>query len=67
MAAEAEGLGVSRLQEGADLTTLLAQIPLTVRLQLLALRIAVERGHPDTVIVGAWADPATWAIGAPPT
>jgi glutamine---fructose-6-phosphate transaminase (isomerizing) len=59
---------VSRLQEAADLPTLLAQIPLTVRLQLLALRIAVERGQdPDTVIVGAWADPATWAIGAPPS
>ena len=68
VAAEAEGLGVSRLQEVADLPTLLAQIPLTVRLQMLALRIAVERGQdPDTVIVGAWADPATWAIGAPPT
>jgi len=36
-------------------------------LQLLALRIALERRQdPDTVIVGAWADPATWAIGAPP-
>jgi hypothetical protein len=21
--------------------------------------------NPDTVIVGAWNDPATWAIGAP--
>lgn len=68
VAAEAEGLGVTRLHEVANLPMLLAQIPLTVRLQLLALRIAVERGQdPDTVIVGAWADPATWAIGAPPT
>ena len=40
--------------------------PLTARLQLLALRFAVERSqNPDTVIVGAWNDPATWAIGAP--
>jgi len=68
VAAETEGLGMTRLQEVADVQPLLAQIPLTVRLQLLALRIAVERGQdPDTVIVGAWADPATWAIGAPPT
>jgi glucosamine--fructose-6-phosphate aminotransferase (isomerizing) len=67
VSAAAEGLGVTRLQEGADLPMLLAQIPLTVRLQLLTLRIAIERGQdPDTVIVGAWADPATWAIGAPP-
>ena len=44
----------------------LAQLPLTVRLQLLALRFALERWQdPDTVIVGAWNDPATWAIGAP--
>ena len=44
----------------------LAQLPLTVRLQLLALRFARERSQdPDTVIVGAWNDPATWAIGAP--
>jgi glucosamine--fructose-6-phosphate aminotransferase (isomerizing) len=67
VAAETEGLGVTRLRETADLPPLLAQIPLTVRLQLLALRIALERRQdPDTVIVGAWADPATWAIGAPP-
>ena len=40
----------------------LAQLPLTVRLQLLALRFALERSQdPDTVIVGAWNDPATWA------
>ncbi len=68
VAAEAERLGVDRLHETADLPPLLAQIPLTVRLQLLALRVAAERRQdPDTVIVGAWADPATWAIGAPPT
>jgi glucosamine--fructose-6-phosphate aminotransferase (isomerizing) len=68
VAAEAEGLAVTRLRETADLSPLLAQIPLTARLQLLALRIAVERSQdPDTVILGAWADPAMWAIGAPPT
>ena len=65
-AAEAERVPVTRLSEPADLPTILAQIPLTVRLQRLALRFAKERGQdPDTVIVGAWADPATWAIGSP--
>jgi glucosamine--fructose-6-phosphate aminotransferase (isomerizing) len=64
-AAEAEGIGVTRLSETADLPPLLAQIPLVVRLQLLALRFALERGHdPDLVIVGAWAGEDLWAIGS---
>ena len=66
-AAEAEGIGVSRLAETATLPGALAQVPLTVRLQLLALRFAKERGQdPDKVIVGTWDDPALWSIGAPP-
>jgi glutamine---fructose-6-phosphate transaminase (isomerizing) len=65
-AAEAEHVPVSRLTEPADLPPVLAQIPMTVRLQRLALRFSKERAQdPDTVIVGAWADPATWALGAP--
>ena len=65
-AAEAEGIGVSRLAETATLPGALAQVPLTVRLQLLALRFAKERGQdPDKVIVGSWDDPALWSIGAP--
>lgn len=65
-AAGSAGVGVSRLHESADLPPLLAQIPLTVRLQLLALRIALERGQdPDVVITGPWADAGLWAIGAP--
>jgi glucosamine--fructose-6-phosphate aminotransferase (isomerizing) len=65
-AADVEKVKVTRLTEPADLPVTLAQIPLTVRLQLLALRFARERSqNPDTVIVGAWNDPATWAIGAP--
>ncbi len=65
-AAETEKVPVTRLTEPADLPDALAQLPLTVRLQLLALRFALERSQdPDTVIVGAWNDPATWAIGAP--
>jgi hypothetical protein len=44
----------------------MAQIPLTTRLQLLALRRAESGGHdPDTVITGAWYDDALWATGAP--
>jgi glucosamine--fructose-6-phosphate aminotransferase (isomerizing) len=66
-AAETEQVPVTRLTEPADLPPILAQIPMTVRLQRLALRFAQERTQdPDTVIVGAWADPATWSIGSPP-
>jgi glucosamine--fructose-6-phosphate aminotransferase (isomerizing) len=65
-AAEAEGITCARLGEPAPLPSVLAQIPLTVRLQLLALRFASSRGHdPDKVIVGAWDDPGLWSIGAP--
>jgi glutamine---fructose-6-phosphate transaminase (isomerizing) len=65
-AADSEKVNVSRLTESADLPETLAQIPLAARLQLVALRFAKERSQdPDTVIVGAWNDPATWAIGAP--
>jgi glucosamine--fructose-6-phosphate aminotransferase (isomerizing) len=66
-AAQAERIAVTRLHENVeDLPTVLAQIPLTVRLQLLALRFALERGqNPDLVITGAWADEGLWAIGNP--
>jgi glutamine---fructose-6-phosphate transaminase (isomerizing) len=65
-AAVAEGVPVYRLGEPAPLPMLLAQIPLTVRLQLLALRFALERGQdPDTVITGHWADAGLWRIGRP--
>ena len=40
-AGELEGVPVTRLVEPADLPVVLAQIPLTARLQLLALRFAV--------------------------
>jgi glutamine---fructose-6-phosphate transaminase (isomerizing) len=64
-AAEAEGVAVGRLgEEGGD--EILGQIPLTVRLQLLALRRAEAGGHdPDKVITGAWAADALWGAGAP--
>jgi glucosamine--fructose-6-phosphate aminotransferase (isomerizing) len=65
-AARAEGIGVSRLAEPpSELPTVLAQFPLTARVQLLALRFAQERGQdPDLVITGAWAAEPLWAIGA---
>ena len=57
---------VDLVEEPSPLPVLLAQIPLTVRLQMLALRLAVERGQdPDTVIVGGWADENLWRVGRP--
>ena len=65
-AAEREGIRVTTLAETADLPPLLAQIPLTVRLQMLALRFAEARGqNPDRVITGAWGDAGLWGIGSP--
>jgi glucosamine--fructose-6-phosphate aminotransferase (isomerizing) len=65
-AAEAEGIPTSRLAEPAPLPTVLAQIPLAARLQVMALRFALARGQdPDTVIVGRWNDPTLWSIGSP--
>lgn len=65
-AAAGEGIPVTGVAEPAPLPSVLAQIPLTVRLQLIALRFAQEKGQdPDKVIVGRWDDPALWSIGAP--
>jgi glutamine---fructose-6-phosphate transaminase (isomerizing) len=65
-AAEAEGVAVGRIGRAEPGDELMSQIPLTVRLQLLALRRAKESGHdPDTVITGAWAADALWSVGAP--
>ena len=65
-AGEREGIRVTALAEPADLPPLLAQIPLTVRLQMLALRFAEARGQdPDRVITGAWGDAGLWGIGSP--
>jgi glucosamine--fructose-6-phosphate aminotransferase (isomerizing) len=65
-AARAEGLQVSELPESAGgLGPVLGQIPVTVRLQLLADRFAALRGQdPDTAIVGAWAGKDLWTMGA---
>jgi glucosamine--fructose-6-phosphate aminotransferase (isomerizing) len=65
-AAVAEGIPTATIAEPAELPPVLAQLPLTARLQMLALRSALERGQdPDTVIVGHWADEALWRIGRP--
>jgi glucosamine--fructose-6-phosphate aminotransferase (isomerizing) len=75
-AARREGIAVAVLAAPAGtgpgsqlvpgLPPLIAQIPMTVRLQLLAERFARLRGQdPDTAIVGAWAGPALWRLGLP--
>ncbi len=67
-AARAEGVPVAELDQGEPVDDLVAQIPLTARLQLLALHRAEAGGHdPDTVITGAWDGDALWATGAPHT
>ena len=63
-AAHAEGIAVAELDEPGD--ELMAQIPLTVRLQILALGRAEAGGHdPDTVITGSWAAQPLWDAGSP--
>jgi glucosamine--fructose-6-phosphate aminotransferase (isomerizing) len=65
-AARGVGIPVTRIEEPADLPSPLEQIPLTIRLQLLALRYALERGqNPDVAIEGPWDAPELWAIGSP--
>lgn len=63
-AAASEGLTVGTVQEPAGLPTLLTQIPLAVRLQALACRLADGQGvDPDTVIVLSWAEDRLWEAG----
>ncbi|MEZ5099478.1 MAG: SIS domain-containing protein [Thermoleophilia bacterium] len=65
-AARAEGIVVHPLADGSGLPPLLAQLPLTARAQLLALRLAAaRRTDPDVVVRGAWADDALWSLGRP--
>ena len=71
-AARAEGIPVSVVEAAAadsgGLPPLLAQIPMTVRLQLLAERFArLRRQDPDAAIVGAWDEPGLWRMGLPGT
>ncbi|HTP23580.1 MAG TPA: SIS domain-containing protein [Solirubrobacteraceae bacterium] len=65
-AAASEGLEVHTVSEPEGLHPVLAQIPLTVRLQKLASDLADARGvDPDKVIRGAWAAERLWQLGAP--
>jgi glucosamine--fructose-6-phosphate aminotransferase (isomerizing) len=65
-AAGAEGLVVASIDEPSIAHPILAQLPIIVRLQLLALRFSRTRStDPDKAIVGHWADEAMWAIGRP--
>jgi glutamine---fructose-6-phosphate transaminase (isomerizing) len=65
-AARGEGLAVCEIDQPQPADELMAQIPLTARLQLLALRRAEAGGHnPDEVITGRWGDERLWATGAP--
>jgi glucosamine--fructose-6-phosphate aminotransferase (isomerizing) len=65
-AAAGEGLHTVTVDEPEGLDPVLAQIPLTVRLQKLASDFADARGFdPDKVIVGGWAGERLWQAGAP--
>jgi glutamine---fructose-6-phosphate transaminase (isomerizing) len=65
-AAAAAGVDVHAVHEAPGMHPVLAQIPLTIRLQALASRLAGERGtNPDTVIAGPWRDDDLWERGAP--
>jgi glucosamine--fructose-6-phosphate aminotransferase (isomerizing) len=73
-AAEAERVPVAVLAAAdvlgatgpGPLPPLLAQIPMTVRLQLLAERFArLRRQNPDVAITGEWDAPELWQMGAP--
>ena len=65
-AARAEGLPVASIDEPSIDHPILAQIPIIVRLQLIALSFSRTRAtDPDRAIVGHWADEAMWAIGRP--
>lgn len=65
-AAAREGLTTGTVTEPDGLDPVLAQIPLTVRLQRLAAALADSRGvDPDRVIERSWADDRLWQAGAP--
>ena len=65
-AAASEGLDVRTVDEADGLHPVLAQIPLTVRLQKLASELADARDtDPDRVIRGSWAEDRLWQVGAP--
>jgi glutamine---fructose-6-phosphate transaminase (isomerizing) len=65
-AAREAGVPVCEIDQPKPSDDLMAQVPLTARLQLLALHRAEAGGHdPDEVIIGSWGDDRLWATGAP--
>jgi glucosamine--fructose-6-phosphate aminotransferase (isomerizing) len=65
-AAAAEAVTVHEVSIDADLDPVLVQLPLTVRLQTMASRLAYDRAQdPDVVITGAWRDDRLWSFGCP--
>jgi glucosamine--fructose-6-phosphate aminotransferase (isomerizing) len=69
-AARSEGMTTYEFAGGARGATaadvFLAQIPATVRVQLLAAQLTEAKGtDPDHAITGAWAQPELWTAGAP--
>jgi glucosamine--fructose-6-phosphate aminotransferase (isomerizing) len=66
-AARAENMPVAEFAApDGGLPPLLAQIPMTVRLQLLAENFArLRHQNPDVAIVGAWDAPELWRMGSP--
>ena len=66
LAGVARSAGVPTVELDQPGDELMAQIPLTARLQLLALRRAEAAGQdPDTVILSPWDDEQLWETGAP--
>lgn len=64
--AASEGLAVATVEEPEGLDPVLAQIPLTVRLQKLASDLADRQGtNADKVIVDGWEDDRLWRAGDP--
>jgi len=65
-AATAEGLVVATIDEPSIDHPVLAQLPIIVRLQLLALSFSrIRSTDPDKAIAGHGADETLWAIGRP--
>jgi glucosamine--fructose-6-phosphate aminotransferase (isomerizing) len=65
-AASAEGLLVASIDEPTIEHPILAQLPIIVRLQLLALEFSrIRSTDPDVAITGQWENDAMWAIGRP--
>jgi glucosamine--fructose-6-phosphate aminotransferase (isomerizing) len=67
-AARQERVPVAVLEATSNggLPPLLAQIPMVVRLQLLAETFArLRHQNPDAAITGAWNEPAMWRMGRP--